>query len=89
MHQVDVNRLDVAFCEHLRRVVGPPSNLEWDAPLHEILHEWNVRAMGYWGIKAVHDGRKIVGSKYWKLALQAQACMNIGVELFFALEGLA
>ena len=48
VHQGDLNRLDVAFRKHLRQLVGPPANIQWDAPWHEILHEWNARAMEYW-----------------------------------------
>ena len=39
--QKDIHQLDVACRKFLRAVVGPPSNIDWSRPWHEILHDWN------------------------------------------------
>ena len=41
LHQKGLHQLDVACRKFLRAVVGPPSNLAWARPWHEILHGWN------------------------------------------------
>ena len=33
--------LDVTCRKFLRALVGPPSNIDWLRPWHEILHDWN------------------------------------------------
>ena len=40
VHQKDLHQLDVACGKFLRAVVGPPSNIDWSRPWHEILHDW-------------------------------------------------
>ena len=50
VHQGGVNRLDVDFCKHLRRVVGPPSNLSGMRPgMRSYMRGMFV--MGYWARK--------------------------------------
>ena len=71
VHQGDLNRLDVAFRKHLRQLVGPPANIQWDAPWHEILHEWNARAMEYWARTSHPSWSQNCLQQHWKLALHA------------------
>ena len=44
VHQKDLHQLDAACRKFLRAVVGPPSNLDWSRPWHEILHDWSHTA---------------------------------------------
>ena len=39
----DLHRFDVLQRRVLRSVVGPPRNVDWTQPWHEILHHWNGR----------------------------------------------
>ena len=35
--------MDVAYRRLLRSVVGPPRNMDWTLPWHEVLQIWNER----------------------------------------------
>ena len=48
IYSADLHRLDVHFRKHLRQIVGAPPDTNWDDPWHDVLHHWNVRAMGFW-----------------------------------------
>ena len=39
----DMRRMDVVFRRLLRSIVGPPGDVDWTLPWHEILHHWNER----------------------------------------------
>ena len=39
----ELRQLDVHCRKLLRRMVGPPADVNWNAPWHEILHEWHIR----------------------------------------------
>ena len=67
LHQGDLNGLGVAFRKHLRHIVGPPINIQWDGLWHEILHEWNARAMDYWARTGRPHGLKTVCSNIGSL----------------------
>ena len=41
VHQKDLHQSDAACRKFLRVVVGPPSNLDWSRPWHEIVDDWN------------------------------------------------
>ena len=41
VYQKDLHQLEVACRKFPRAVVGPPSNIDWSCPWHEILHDWN------------------------------------------------
>ena len=40
--QADLAHMNVEFRRLLRSVVGPPTDISWDQPWHEILHLWQV-----------------------------------------------
>ena len=69
IHQKDLHQLDVACRKFLRAVVGPPSNLDWSRPWHEILHEWNGKVQSV----ALEHGMKLWSHRSlthcWKLAM--------------------
>ena len=43
VYRNDLRSMDVAYRRLLRSVVGPPRNMGWTLPWHEILHTWNER----------------------------------------------
>ena len=69
VHQKDLHQLDAACRKFLRAVVGPPSNLAWSRPWHEILHDWKgtmqsiklEHSMKLWSHRSL--------THYWKLAM--------------------
>ena len=42
----DIHLIDVEFRKLLRCLVGPPSDMQWARPWHEVLHDWNERVRG-------------------------------------------
>ena len=42
VYKQDLCRMDIVF-RRLRSIVGPPGDVEWTLPWHEILHHWNER----------------------------------------------
>ena len=69
VHQKDLHQLDAACRKFLRAVVGPPSNLDWSRPWHEILHDWNGKVQSI----TLEHGMKLWSHRslthYWKLAM--------------------
>ena len=45
IYKQDLRKLDVKFRKLVRTIVGPPGGLDWSAPWHHILHEWNARVL--------------------------------------------
>ena len=43
VYRNDLHKMDVAYRRLLRSVVGPPLNMDWTLPWHEVLHIWNER----------------------------------------------
>ena len=42
-YTTDLRKLDVHCRKLLRRVVGPPADIDWNQPWHTILHAWHRR----------------------------------------------
>ena len=64
----DLQKLDVHCRKLLRRVVGPPADIDWNQPWHTILHAWHRRIdqqLEYHGFKMWST--KYL-SEYWKFA---------------------
>ena len=64
----DLQKLDVHCRKLLRRVVGPPADIDWNEPWHTILHAWHRRIdqqLEYHGFKMWST--KYL-SEYWKFA---------------------
>ena len=61
VHQKDLHQLDVACRIFLRAVVGPPANIDWSRPWHDIVHDWNGKVqsvtlehgMKFWSHRSV------------------------------------
>ena len=43
IYTTDLRKLDVHCRKLLRRVVGPPADIDWNQPWHTILHAWHRR----------------------------------------------
>ena len=64
----DLRKLDVHCRKLLRRVVGPPADIDWNQPWHTILHSWHNRIdqqLEYHGFK-IWSAKYL--SEYWKFA---------------------
>ena len=61
-------KLDIKFRKLLRTIVGPPGGLDWSAPWHEILHEWNARVLECAEQARVKLWSRRCLEQYWKLA---------------------
>ena len=64
----DLRKLDVHCRQLLRRVVGPPADIDWNQPWHTILHSWHNRIdqqLKYHGFK-IWSAKYL--SEYWKFA---------------------
>ena len=64
----DLQAMNVEFRTLLRSIVGPPQNIVWEAPWHEVLHEWNERARRLEDRHCVLDWGFVALRHYWKLA---------------------
>ena len=49
IYKNDLHRFGVLQRRFLRSVVGPPRNIDWTLPWHEILHQWNGRIQRFMG----------------------------------------
>ena len=64
----DLRKLDVHCRKLLRRMVGPPADIDWNQPWHTILHSWHNRIdqqLEYHGFK-IWSAKYL--SEYWKFA---------------------
>ena len=62
----DLRKLDAHCRKLLRRVVGPPADIDWNQPWHTILHSWHNRIdqqLKYHGLK-IWSAKYL--SEYWK-----------------------
>ena len=68
IYTIDLRKLDVHCRKLLRRVVGPPADINWNQPWHTILHAWHRRIdqqLEYHGFKM---WSMKYFSEYWKFA---------------------
>ena len=61
IYKQDLCKMDIVFRRLLRSIVGPPGDVDWTLPWHEILHHWNERVVLAQGF----------GSRFW-LKVSAQ-----------------
>ena len=52
----------------LRSVVGPPRNIDWTLPWHEIRHQWNGRIQRFMGQSGCKPWSEICLRHHWNLA---------------------
>ena len=78
VHQKDLHQLDVACHKFVRAVVGPPSNIDWSRPWHEILHDWNGKVQSL----TLQHGMKLWSFRspgsYWKLVIHVTSVPHDG-----------
>ena len=60
--------LDVHFRKLCRPIVGPPSEVDWNAAWNEILHLWNERTRSFVANTRVNTWSYITCKNYWNLA---------------------
>ena len=68
VYKQDLCKMDIVFRRLLRSIVGPPGDVDWTLPWHEILHHWNERIK----FLTARHGSKIwffvCLEQYWKFA---------------------
>ena len=52
----------------LRSMVGPPCNVDWTQPWHEILHYWNGRTQSFMGQLKCKPWSEMCLQHHWNLA---------------------
>ena len=68
IYKQDLRKLDVKFRKLVRTIVGPPGGLDWSAPWHHILHEWNARVLECAEQAGVKLWSRRCLEQHWKLA---------------------
>ena len=68
IYEDDLHRFDVLQRRFLRSVVGPPRNIDWTLPRHEILHQWNGRIQRFMGQSRCKPWSEMCLRHHWNLA---------------------
>jgi len=67
IYQQDLHKLDILHRKLLRSVCGPPGNIDWSCPWHEILHEWHERVRRVTSDNGLQRSwSEMCLSQYWK-----------------------
>ena len=67
--QADIRQYDVAFSKFLRGIVGPPAGIDWNMPWHQILHQWNVKALHHWEALSHPTWGEVCLRSHWHFAM--------------------
>ena len=68
IYKNDLHRFDVLQRRFLRSVVGPPRNIDWTLPWHEILHQWNDRIQRFMGQSRCKPWSEMCLRHHWNFA---------------------
>ena len=68
IYSSQLSTLDVHFRKLCRSIVGPPSEVDWNAAWNEILHLWNERTRSFVANAHVNTWSYITCKNYWNLA---------------------
>ena len=68
VYRNDVHNMDVAYRRLLRSVVGPPRNMDWTLPWHEVLHIWNERVRVFTWQAASKTWSELCLRHHWNVA---------------------
>ena len=68
----DLRAYDIEFRRLLRQVVGPPANVDWTAPWHDILHVWNSRVQDFVEQAGIRTWSAQCVYQYWSFAAYTQ-----------------
>ena len=89
IYQNHLHRFDVLQRHFLRSVVGPPRNIDWTLPWHEIRHQWNGRIQRFMGQSRCKPWSEMCLRHHWNLAdYVGIATKPAVVQTGFALEPL-
>ena len=83
VYQADLAHMNVEFRRLLRSVVGPPTDISWDQPWHEILHLWNAKVRQVCEHYSLSDWATTALKQYWKLAAYVVSFCEIGGSVGF------
>ena len=68
IYKQDLHRFDVLQRRLLDSVVGPPRDVDWTQPWHEILHQWNGRIQSFMGQLKCKPWSEMRLQHHWNLA---------------------
>ena len=68
VYRNDLHKMDVAYRRLLRSVVGPPRNMDWTLPWHEVLHIWNERVRVFTWQAASKTWSELCLRHHWNVA---------------------
>ena len=68
IYKQDLHRFDVLQRRLLRSEVGPPRNVDWTQPWHEILRQWNGRIQNFMGQLKCKPWSEMCLQHHWNLA---------------------
>ena len=68
LYRSDLDKLDVTFRRLARQVVGPPSNVDWGRPWHEVLHDWHLRLNRFVASAGLRTWSEKALRQYWSFA---------------------
>ena len=68
VYKQDLWRMDIVFRPLLRSIVGPPGDVDWTLPWHEILHHWNERVKFLTARHGLKTWSVVCLEQYWKFA---------------------
>ena len=55
VYKQDLCKMDIVFRRLLRSIVGPPGDVDWTLPWHEILHHWNEQVNFFTASELFHS----------------------------------
>ena len=68
VYKQDLCKMDIVFRRLLRSIVGPPGDVDWTLPWHEILHHWNERMNFLTARHGLKTWSAVCLGQYWKFA---------------------
>ena len=83
VYRNDLHKIDVAYRKLLRSVVGPPRNMDWTLPWHDVLHIRNERVRVFTLQAASKSWSELCLRHHWNVAQYffniSQHCLgNVG-----------
>ena len=72
MYVEDLRAMDIEFRRLVRQIVGPPPQVDWESPWHDILHLWNERARSFVANAGIRTWAEQCVHQYWSFAEYVQ-----------------
>ena len=76
IYKQDLCNMDTVFRRLLRSIVGPPGDVDWTLPWHEILHHWNERVKFLTARHGLKTWSVVCLGQYWKFANYVSLCVH-------------